>query len=458
MAELGQTTDPRQLIPGEPEQIAADLRAMVDTVRKVDATGDRLSRVDSVQWRGDASETFRAAYGPEPPKWVQVSEMLAEGGQSLADYGDTLSWGQGEAQRAIELYTQAQAATRSATAAHDTRVQFGIPVGPLVDPGAKTAQEAQEILTNAREKVDEAGTDAAKSLGFEPDGQGGFKTKVGDTSYGTHHRKTGKDGKDPGGWQKHKGRGRSYQGEWGSQSNGLFTDMLGDTLEGLGVTLPEATAAAGAQVEAAGADANGGFKSGPLSGDWDARGSVLGAGAEAHAGANPLGANAGASAAAYLGKGSAQGRLRLGDHTSASAGVEGQVGAHGGVDGTIGPLGGQAGGDVFAGADANGQASADLGGVSAGAHGGAEFGVGANASGQFGMGDDGKIHFGGSVGVALGPGFTAGFDISVDPGEVANTLGDAAKSGWHAAEDLGGGAVHTGGSLVKKGLHVLGIG
>jgi hypothetical protein len=455
MAELGQTTDPKQLIPGEPGQIAADLRAMIATVQQVDATGDRLSRVDSAQWRGDASEAFRAAYGADVPKWVQVSEMLAKGGDSLANYGGTLAWSQQEAQRAIELYTQAQAATRSAIAAHDTRVQFGMPVGPMVDPGATQAQEAKEILRNARQKVDDAGTDAARSLGFEPDGKGGFTTTdLGGRSGGTRNRKTDKDGKDPGGWQKHKGGGRSYQGEWGSKSSGLFTDTLGDTLKGLGVKLPEATAAAGAATEVAGAHGHGGF-TGPVSGDWEANASALGAGAEAHAGANPLGAYAGASAEAHLGEADAGGQIRVGDHAGASGGVDAQAGGHGSIDGTVGPLGAKANGDVFAGAEVNGQAGAEVGGVSAGAHGGASFGVGADASVDFGAGTDGKLHFGGSVGVSLGPGFDVGFDVSVDPGEVVDTVGDAAKSGWHAAQDGVTGAVKGGGNIVK---HILGIG
>lgn len=448
--ELGQTTDPKGLIPGEPEQIAADLRAVVDKIERMHGTSRALGEVDVRNWTGNASTMFHTVFGAEPPKWTKAAESLGHGAEALANYGDVLTWGQGEAQRAIELYTQAQAASRSAAAAHDTRVAFGMPVGPFTDPGAPAANEAQAVLDNARAKVDRAGSDVVGALGRAPDNTHGLKNRPGDKSVGTDRRTTQRrwDPKkkqwvdeDPGGWQKNKG-GRSHRREAGSQSDGLLTDELGDMLDKLGVDVPQASASAGAHVEALGGSVEGGFQAGSLFGDGTVDGSLLGAGAQAHAGASPLGATAGASAEAYLGKGSLDGEVGLGKHAEVSGHADGLLGAEGNVDGTIGPLGGQAGGDVFAGGEVTASGGAEVGGVSAGAHASGQVGVGAGASAQFGMGDDGKFHVGGSISAALGFGGSFGFDVSVDPGEVASTLGDAGKATWHAAEDFGDSLSH----------------
>jgi hypothetical protein len=425
----------------------------------MDGTGDRLSRIDAVQWTGEASTALRTSFGAEPPKWTQAAEVLANGGQALADYGDVLAWGQGQAQRAIELYTQAQAATRDAAARYDTRVQFGTPVGPFADPGAGAAQEAQAVLDHARGKVEQAGTDAADALGFEPDGSGGYKKKLGDKSFGTDKDRQKRrrwdpekkkwEEEDPGGWQRTKG-GRTYRGEWGSQSDGLFTDMVGDKLKELGINLPSKTWSTDGHVELAGATAEGGFDTGLLSGHGKVSGSLLGAGGEVHAGIDPLGVTAGASGEAYLGKGSASGEVRLGRHAGGAGDATGLVGAQGDAEGRVGLLGGQGNADVFVGGKVTGDASAEVAGVTAGAHSGAEVGFGAGASGQFGMGNDGKFHIGGSVNLAFGLGGSVGLDVSVDPGEVAHTVGDVAKAGWHGAENAGK-------NLVNSAAHGFGL-
>jgi hypothetical protein len=460
--QLGQTTDPKELIPGEPAQIAADLRAMVDTVQRMDTTGGHLGRIDTPQWHGEASTAFHTSFGKEPPRWTKAADLLAEGGQSLAGYGDVLAWGQGQAHRAIELYTQAQAATRNALAQHDKRVEFGT-AGPFVDPGAVAAREAQAILDTARGKVAQAASDAAAALGFEPDGSGGYKKTFGDNKYGTEadRRKqmdprTGKED-DPGGWQRTRS-GRTYQRERGSQSDDLLTDMLGNELNELGINLPTRDWTTDGHVELAGASLEGGFDKGPFSAHGSVSGSLLGADGEAHAGVNPLGVNVGASGEVYLGRGSLDGEVHLGKNAGLAGDLTGTVGADGNAQGTIGLLGGQGDAEVFAGGKVSGNESAEVAGVTVGAHGEARAGIGAGASAQFNMGDDGKLHVGASLSAALGIGGSVGFDISIDPDKVTKTFDDLAKGGWNMAGDVGRGAENLGKKAVSGVLHTFGIG
>jgi hypothetical protein len=90
-AELGQTTDPKALIPGEPEQIAKDLRQMVGNIQAIDGIGNNLRGIDPAQWTGAASTAFREAFSAEPPKWLQAVDVAGQNGRSLADFADTLT-------------------------------------------------------------------------------------------------------------------------------------------------------------------------------------------------------------------------------------------------------------------------------------------------------------------------------------------------------------------------------
>ncbi|NKQ56470.1 hypothetical protein HFP15_26690 [Amycolatopsis sp. K13G38] len=448
-AELGQTTDPKDLIPGEPEQISSDLRELIGNIDKIGTTGDGLKGVNIGDWTGQGANAFWDAFNPEPPKWLNTVELIGQGGQSLADYGDALTWAQSEAQRAIEIYTQAQAASQAAAEQYNAQATqasaAGQTVAPFQDPFAAAAQDAQTVLANARDKLAAAGGAVAEAFGMKSDGEGGYKKDIGEGyEFGADARKKTKWDKekgewvDPGGWQRN-GRNKSYSGEWGSQSDGMMHDKIADTLKSLGFDIDEKTYKASAETSWLDGKVEGDFSSGPFSGQGKLEGSVLGAGASAEATVSALGVSGSANAEAYLAKGSAEGEVKLGDHAGVSGSAEGMIGAQASAEGSAGWTGVQGSAEAFAGAKVEGQASAEVAGVSAGVHGEAWAGVGAEASGQFGMGDDGKFHVGASVGVALGVGGKVGFDFAVDPGEVVDTVKDVAGDVADVASDVGHG-------------------
>lgn len=208
----------------------------------------------------------------------------------------------------------------------------------------------------------------------------------------------------------------------GTQSDGLFTDKIIESLEKLGVVLPE-----GEKYETPPAEVE---LLGDKVGDKDtgAGYSLLGANAGAKAEVGPLSLSGSAEAEAYLAKGNAQGELPLGEHAKLTGKVEGIVGAQANAEGSIGPSGVKLGGEAFAGAKVEGTVGAEVAGLGAGVTGEAWAGIGAEASGQFGFGDDGKFHIGASVGAALGIGGKVGVDVSVDPAEVVSTFEDITES------------------------------
>ncbi|UQS23229.1 hypothetical protein L1857_10580 [Amycolatopsis thermalba] len=421
-AELGQTTNPRELVPGEPELIANDLRDLVAGIEQIATTGEGLNGIAPAQWTGAAADAFREAFGAEPPKWIETAALLGRGGQSLADFGDALTWAQAEAQRAIEMYTQAQAASRAAAAQYHAQAVQAQAVGqilaPFQDPGEALAREAQSVLDQARAHVAEIGDSVAEAFGFEPDGEGGYRKEFGDRE------------RDP-------GRRKGF--EWGSQSEGMLGDRIDDTLEALGFDLSDETFSAAASADLLGGSLDGSFGSGALSGAGKLDGSLLGASAGVSGSVNALGLTAAANAEAWLAKGSAEGQVKLGEHAGATGHAEGSVGVRAEAEGSAGVTGvrGSIGG--FAGARVDAAASAEVAGLSAGVHGGLSAGFGAHASGQFGMGDDGKFHLGASLGLTVGVGGDVGFDIAIDPQEVVDTVTDVADDVADIATDVGHG-------------------
>ncbi|MET7989330.1 putative T7SS-secreted protein [Amycolatopsis sp. NPDC005232] len=463
-AELGDTTDPKDLVPGEPRFISGDLKDLVRNIQKMAAISDGLSGVDAKQWSGEASDRFRETFGREPKKWFDTIGVLGTGANALADYGDALTRSQSEAQRAIELYTQGQAATRAASSqwivdAYQA-LTGGYSVPAFADPGQGATRQAEQILRAARAALEEAGGSTAEKLGFEKKADGTYKKDLGDShEFGAEHRdketktewdpdkkKWVKVEEDPGGWQDHKG-GKNYSREFGSQSDGMLTDKLGGLLEKFGIDTSESTVSASASVDLVDGSLEGKFGDGTFGGSGKIEGAALGAGAEAHAGAGPLGLTAGASAEAYLAKGSAQGEVHYGDHVAVKGDASAEVGAKASAQGSLGWSGMQGSVEGFAGGRIEGNASAEVAGVTAGAHGEAWAGVGAEASAQFGMGDDGKFHVGASLGVALGIGGKVGFDLSIDPGEVVDTVQDVAGDVADVASDVGHGIANAAGAV-----------
>jgi hypothetical protein len=455
-AELGQTTNPKDLIPGEPEAISGDLKKIVANVQKVSSIKDGLQGIDPGQWTGDASNAFRSVFKAVPAQWQNAVDTVGDRAKALADYGDALTWGQKEAQRAIEQYTKAQAASRAAAAQYNAQAQQAQTAGktmtPFQDPGQAAAQEAQQILENARNKVKQVGDLVADGLGFTKNKDGSYSKSVGSgKEFGADHRKLDKvknketgeeEEKDKGGWQG-KGANRSYKGTAGTMSDGLLSDKLAGVLGAMGIDTSETTHSASAGVDVAHGSLDGSFHDGAVSGSGKLSGSVLGADAGAHVSTSALGVKAGAEAEAYLAKGHAEGDLKAGPAELKGSG-DALVGADAKADGEVGWTGAQGHAEAFAGAKAEGDASASVAGVGAGVHGEAWAGAGAEASGQFGMGDDGKFHVGGSVGLALGVGGKVGFNASVDPTEVTHSVESAAKDVGHVASDVGHAASNVG--------------
>jgi type VII secretion system ESX-1 substrate len=149
MAELGQTDDPRALIPGDPDAIAANAIALRQRAADAADAGDGLRSIDTGAWTGPAAERFHDKFSYEPGRWFTAADAMQAGAGALEDYVATLRWAQQQAAEAIQQWNAGQTATAEARARYESATQ----TSPFQDPGEAGRSGAQEILASAREQV-----------------------------------------------------------------------------------------------------------------------------------------------------------------------------------------------------------------------------------------------------------------------------------------------------------------
>ncbi|MEU4564356.1 putative T7SS-secreted protein [Actinoplanes sp. NPDC023936] len=155
MSELGRTSDPRMLVPGDPEAVSADAAALRGRAKSAGDAGNGLRSIDTGAWTGAAAARFRDKFGYEPGRWFTAADAMQAGAGALDDYAATLRWAREQAGEAVRLWNQGQALTSEAQ---------GTAVPPLSDPGDDFRSAAVGTLENARAQVRSAASVAARTL------------------------------------------------------------------------------------------------------------------------------------------------------------------------------------------------------------------------------------------------------------------------------------------------------
>ncbi|MER5392557.1 putative T7SS-secreted protein [Saccharopolyspora sp. NPDC002686] len=164
-AELGQTSDPKALIPGAPDAIQEKARVLGARAEDSIRAGEALKQIDTGAWTGEASDRFHDEHQTAVPRWLKAGDSLNVARRALETFAGCLSWAQGQAAEAIELWKQGEEATRRAQAAHDqavadsqarTQANAGrgdptvVQTPAFVDPGEGQRQAARDMLERAR--------------------------------------------------------------------------------------------------------------------------------------------------------------------------------------------------------------------------------------------------------------------------------------------------------------------
>ncbi|MDQ0908822.1 hypothetical protein QFZ22_004807 [Streptomyces canus] len=188
-AGLGETSDPRELVPGAPDALTTTAQSLLAYGDVLIEAGEGLAKIDTENgWSGDAADAFRDRFHGQPARWVEAGNNFHAAANALYDYIAALRAGQQRAGEAITRYARGQSATATAKNAHDQQVDEARGKGdtteiPFNDPGEADRAAARGTLETARGNVDSAGHTAAalvkKATEAAPE-RPGFWSKVGD--------------------------------------------------------------------------------------------------------------------------------------------------------------------------------------------------------------------------------------------------------------------------------------
>ena len=173
MAELGTTSAPRALVPGQPGQVtaaAAAWRARGAAAEQASASLQKLGVPEG--WTGRAADRYETRLASVARRWATVADALTAAAAALDTYAGELTWAQGQAAVAITTWQRGQAKTAEALVPSPGASLYGVDTTSAVDPGATLRLRAREILDDARERVQLAGDAAAAALraaGAEPE-------------------------------------------------------------------------------------------------------------------------------------------------------------------------------------------------------------------------------------------------------------------------------------------------
>ncbi|MEU7361868.1 putative T7SS-secreted protein, partial [Streptomyces olivaceoviridis] len=169
--QLGQSEEANELVHGSPQKIRGSARHLRDFHGAFDKVSQGLKKVDSSGWKGEGGDAFREKFAVHPAKWAQAAEACGTAAAALESYADTVTWAQGQAKEAVELYKKGVKASKDAVEAYNKKVDAynakikteedpGPKPEPFQDPGKADIQAAHAKLAEARKQRNTAACEA----------------------------------------------------------------------------------------------------------------------------------------------------------------------------------------------------------------------------------------------------------------------------------------------------------
>lgn len=201
-AELGASDDPKALIVGDKAAVAEQATAILDEHRRIASLLDTIEGLAVPTWGGGLGKLgYVLKAGQETAKFEAYRDALKHAGTNLSGYADALATAQDRAQDAINKWNDGEAATKKALAEHNAAIDgynaavdahnaalrsdrpipligFAHP-GPFIDPGESLRKEAEEILSDARKQLDDAGNTAVMPPAHEKESKAGKEESAG---------------------------------------------------------------------------------------------------------------------------------------------------------------------------------------------------------------------------------------------------------------------------------------
>ncbi|MYT73158.1 MULTISPECIES: putative T7SS-secreted protein [unclassified Streptomyces] len=411
-ARLGETQDPKELIPGDALRLHEQAAHLTTWSKTLEGIGDDLKAVRVDGWTGAASDAFWEDFAPQAGKWLRGADSLNAAAEALRAYADTVAWAQDKAADAIDQYEG----------------------GDLLTAGV--------TLQSAREQLEEAGETTAERF----KAQGGSASGAPAWLYwaaqdaNTSPWALGVQIRNPLEYENllkypddPDREVRTYKG-WGTNEDRETAEQRRER-GAHGVRVAGVSVFGDAKVWEEAAEGRGEALGGDVAGRVNV--SALGVEGSAGAGIEDGRLQAQASGKAYLAQTTAEGKYEAGLF-EASGKAQAFAGVDASAKASIGTDGAHLGGEALAGAKASAEGHASVAGVGVGGTAEGWAGAGVSAHADAGM-EDGKLVIGGDVGAALGLGGKVGWQVEIDPSKVA----DAVDDGVDAVKDWGGGVADT---------------
>ncbi|GGK37130.1 putative T7SS-secreted protein [Nocardia camponoti] len=154
--ELGETSDPKELIQGDPAKIN-EVKGHVETIgTAINTTGDALRKIDVADWTGDTATAFDQEYSKQPKLWWDGADAMGKAKTALDAWYHEVVAAQAKASEAIAKWEAADREERDRKNEWNAKSDEEKKGRNLTDTWTDMRNAARAILTAARTQRDNA--------------------------------------------------------------------------------------------------------------------------------------------------------------------------------------------------------------------------------------------------------------------------------------------------------------
>ncbi|MEV0079597.1 putative T7SS-secreted protein [Nocardia neocaledoniensis] len=162
--ELGETTDPKELIRGDVAKINEVTGHLGKIGTAIEQTGDALRKIDTADWTGDAAAAFDEEFAKQPKLWWDGADAMSKAKTTLDAWAHEVTAAQAKAADAIAKWEEADREERDRKNAWNALSDDDRKGKNLTDTWTSIRDAARAILSGARTQRDNAADAAVAAI------------------------------------------------------------------------------------------------------------------------------------------------------------------------------------------------------------------------------------------------------------------------------------------------------
>ncbi|MGW6728883.1 putative T7SS-secreted protein [Nocardia sp. NPDC055029] len=162
--ELGQTSDPKELIRGDVGKINEVTGHLGKIGTAIEQTGDALRKIDTTDWTGDAATAFDEEFAKQPKLWWDGADAMGKAKTALDAWSHEVTAAQAKAADAIAKWEAADREERDRKNEWNALTDDQRKGRNLTDTWTDLRNAAKAILTGARTQRDNAADAAVAAI------------------------------------------------------------------------------------------------------------------------------------------------------------------------------------------------------------------------------------------------------------------------------------------------------